>query len=583
MAGFTTTLRKALADLAKRHKISEDKAFAVWYGIEAFRLSEDEALEAASYDGGNDRGIDFFLVDDEWERVVIAQFKNLKNAAKAPKAGDLALLLDTLDELDEPQELLDAGRDDLAEAAGALEEARSNGCAVVLQFVYPGARSAELDRKVRNFNRRRNEENISAAVVRLDDLELIHDDYVGSAGRVHRGELEVMEGSAHEQDGSYGHALVATIPGSSLKALYEEHGNRLFDQNVRLFLGARKGTVNAGIRDTLNDTAERGHFWAYNNGITIIARTFDFDADADTVALTDFSIVNGCQTTVSLGEATDAAAREASVLARIVAAAPDTTLVDRIIKFTNSQTPINVWDISARDRLQQRLQRELDALDPKWFYALRRGEFETVAQKSDYGKGAARRVLPFPQSAQFLAAVRGMPVEAYKDKARLFTTHKERVFPHDTSAADLLWSWHIGRAVEVALVEYGKRFGDDEQTAAILKRGARYFATAVTAHLLRQRNGEDFISKVAVERLDDQAMKERLTKYASLGVSWYVSSVRAMMDAGSELPILLRNADTSKILDRRVEERLYEEEQAPEALKEKLPLLPGIRRPKTKT
>ncbi len=131
--------------------------------------------------------------------------------------------------------------------------------------------------------------------MRLADLELIHEDYVGSTGRVHDGKLPVVPGSAREQNGPYGNALVASVPGAALKELYEQHGNRLFDQNVRLFLGTRKGTVNAGIRDTLGDAADRGHFWAYNNGITIIARTFDFEDGA--VELTDFSIVNGCQTT----------------------------------------------------------------------------------------------------------------------------------------------------------------------------------------------------------------------------------------------------------------------------------------------
>jgi AIPR protein len=577
MTEFLESFQAALKDLSTRHGITEDKALAVWYGIEGHRLSEEEALEAASFDGGNDRGIDFFLIDDEWERAVIAQFKNIKRPERAPKPADLALLLDVIDELADTQELLDAGRADLAEAADALQEARDRGYAVQLQFVYPGAKSAELDRRVRSFNRKSNSENVSAAIIRLDDLELLHEDYVGSVDRVHRGELAVASGSAHLQEGPYGRALVATLPGSSLKGLYEKHKNRLFDQNVRLFLGTRKGTVNAGIRDTLNNKADRGHFWAYNNGITIVARSFELDRDSDTVKLTDFSIVNGCQTTVSLGEASDAATRDASVLARIVAA-PEPELVDKIIRFTNSQTPINVWDISARDRLQQRLQRELGELDPKWFYALRRGELETRRDKNDYGRGDSRRVLPFPQSAQYLAAMRGMPVEAYKDKARLFTAHKDRVFPNDTSVSDLLWSWHVGRAVEDALKTYGGRFSEsDDRTAAILKRGARFFATAVTAHLLRLRNGNDFASKVPVDRLYDKALRDRLQKYANIGVAWYVSIMRTLMENGADLPVLLRNVHTARTLELRTEERLFEEEQAPDALDEKLPRLPGIR------
>ncbi len=36
MVDFHKTLRDATADLAKRHGISVDKAFSVWYGVEAF-------------------------------------------------------------------------------------------------------------------------------------------------------------------------------------------------------------------------------------------------------------------------------------------------------------------------------------------------------------------------------------------------------------------------------------------------------------------------------------------------------------------------------------------------------------------
>jgi len=133
----------------------------------------------------------------------------------------------------------------------------------------------------------------------------------------------------------------------------------------------------------------------------------------------------------------------------------------------------------------------------------------------------------------------------------LFTAHKDRVFPHETSVADLLWSWHIGRAVEAALKSYAQRFGDDPQTAAILKRGARFFSTAVTAHMLRLRNGDDFISKVGIERLADRALQERLRKYANIGVAWYVSITRTMIESGAELPVLLRNVDTSKTIGRR--------------------------------
>lgn len=262
-------MRKEVAEIASRQDVSEERAFAIWYGIHGLMLDELEAVEAASYDGGNDRGIDIFVVDDELERVVIGQTKYLKQSNKAPKLGELALLLDVLDELADPQEYLDAGRPDLAEAAEALAEARERGYAIQLHFVYPGNKKDELDRKIRQFNRKNSADGATAGLLKLEDLELLAVEANGEGSRVPEAEIRLSEAAFHEETGKYGRSLVATIAGSELKRLYQDHGNRMFDQNVRLFLGARKGTVNAGIRDTLQSPSERTSFWAYNNGLDV--------------------------------------------------------------------------------------------------------------------------------------------------------------------------------------------------------------------------------------------------------------------------------------------------------------------------
>lgn len=568
-------IRKRVKDLAKELKISEARAFMVWYAIEAFRLDQDEAEEVISYDGGNDRGVDLLFRDDERERMVIGQSKFLKSSSRHPKVGELAILLDVVDELADPQQLRDDGRSDLAAAAEELQEARRDGYDVQLQLVYPGASGRDLERRVRNFNRHHLRDNVSASIVDLESLELIHEDFKGAAGRVASGVLELSNG-CFEEEGSFGNSLIGSVTGTSLKALYEGEGNRLFDQNVRLFLGTRKGSVNAGIRETLQSTDERRNFWAYNNGITLVARGFTVSDDKQSVQLTDFSIVNGCQTTVSIGTESDTAAKEVSVLARIVAPTRQ-DLVEQIIRFTNSQSPIKMWDLSARDTLQKRLQRELEEMDAPWFYALRRGELDTLPDKDKFGPWGQRRVLEFPITAQFLAALRGLPVEAYKDKARLFTKHKDTVFPNETKAGDLLWAWAVGEASERAIKKYKSKVGPDEVAEAILRRGARFFVTAVAGQLLRERNGADVFAKVDGARVIDKAMKERLDKYASLAVSYYVGIMRSLIESGSELGNLLKSADTAAVLEQRVKERLFEQEIAPKALDEALPRLPGIK------
>jgi AIPR protein len=126
---------------------------------------------------------------------------------------------------------------------------------------------------------------------------------------------------------------------------------------VRLFLGTRKGSVNAGISDTLQDPQQRGNFWAYNNGITIICDAYQIENDK--IVMNNFSIINGCQTTVSLAS-TSSVLDQVDVLTRLINAPQE--VVDDIIRFNNSQNPIKMWDIASQNKTQRRLRREFEAL-----------------------------------------------------------------------------------------------------------------------------------------------------------------------------------------------------------------------------
>jgi hypothetical protein len=124
--------------------------------------------------------------------------------------------------------------------------------------------------------------------------------------------------------------------------------------------------------------------------------------------------------------------------------------------------------------------------------------------------------------------------------------------------------------------------GVDDTTEPILKRGARFFVTTVAAQLLRLRNGQDVFAKVDASRLSDKAMIERLDKYAYTATIYYAGTMRDLVRTGSDLGILLKTSETAADLESRVRERFAEDKLAPKALNEKLPLLPGIAKPKTK-
>jgi hypothetical protein len=563
---FEQIMRDAVREIAKEQGCSEDRAFAIWYAQVALRLGRIEAVDVTRFDGGNDRGIDLFYVDDESQRVVIAQTKYFKTSTKAPKPADVALALDALDALEDPNALRADGRADLAEASDDLEAAREQGYGVHIQIVYPGPARNGLESQVRRFNRTRGADDAGAELVVLTELEALYEDYVGSSGRVERGLLDVV-GGAKSEAGTYGKAIVVTVTGGSLKALYDQHRNALFDQNVRLYLGARKGSVNADIRATIDDAKEQGNFWAYNNGITILADDFAWKARRSRVELERFSIVNGCQTTVLIGRSDPDAVAGVSVLARIVAAPAG--IIDNIIRFTNSQTPIRIWEMSARDKGQQQLRRELDSLSPPWFYAFRRGE---IPDRDRYGDPP--RVLPFPESVQYLAAFRRMPVQAYKDKARLFTTHRERVVPLGLSPSEILWAWHIGEAVNAVLPTIRRELVGDPESELILKRGAAFYGTAIAAEFIRERNGPDFADRVPTSRLTDNAMRSGLQKYARQALVAHVRAMKNLLKSGRDLGLILRSPDTNAELERFSREEIVSLRGAPKALEEGMPLLP---------
>ena len=94
---------------------------------------------------------------------------------------------------------------------------------------------------MRRFNRDHRDEHISAHIINLHDLEVAYEDYKGSSARVAKGRLDIENSEVLEQEGPYGKSFVATIPGSSLGALFDQHGNGLFDQNVRLVSREQEG------------------------------------------------------------------------------------------------------------------------------------------------------------------------------------------------------------------------------------------------------------------------------------------------------------------------------------------------------
>lgn len=556
---FVQHIQEQVQGYQEAYSLSAGKAFMLWYGIEALSLSEDEAYEAASYDGGNDKSIDLFYVDDENERIVIAQGKFNAQCRYAPSVGEYLALVHATDWLQYPEDLHREGRPDLADAATDYKEALIKGYAVDFHFVYMGPSHRDVVASSTKFN----SANIKAVPVRTSrvvdaiGLQQLHDEYIDASTRIGNATVNLHTEETFEQQGAYGKSLTATIAGEELQKLYAEHGDRLFDRNVRVYLGARTGSVNAGIQDTLNSN-DRRNFWAYNNGITFICDRYEFDAIKGNLEIHNFSIVNGCQTTVSVARASKTAASEVEILVRFIAPSSD-QVVDSIIRYTNSQTPIRLWDFASQDTVQKRLKREFAEEPNPFFYELRRGErgHLSAQERRTFNRGGKFHVITPDVLAQYLAAFRGLPVEAYRYKASLFTTHRETVFPSDLRIEEAIVAWLAGDAAEQVVktaIADSKQF-EDPHRSLILRRGAKLFTLAVMGTILTERNGEMYLVRVARSSASSTANRQRLSRYSTVALEWYIEAMQDLIAGGADLNSLIRSQDTFSRIRSKVKSR----------------------------
>ena len=95
-------------------------------------------------------------------------------------------------------------------------------------------------------------------------------------------------------------SYIGVMPGVILADIYDLHGARLLEGNVRSFLST-KVSVNKKIRETLLRNPEQ--FFAFNNGISVTASNVYFDEDNNLEYAEEFQIINGGQTTACISHA----------------------------------------------------------------------------------------------------------------------------------------------------------------------------------------------------------------------------------------------------------------------------------------
>lgn len=218
-----------------------------------------------------------------------------------------------------------------------------------------------------------------------------------------------LTGKAIVEEYDFRRVLVGKISVAELAALFDRHGDRLLERNIRRYLGLQGNRVNEGIASTLKNPQEQTNFYFYNNGITLTCNQFHHNAlqgENWSVKLSGMQIINGGQTCKTIQRTLSSSLiiePKASVLVRIYELPKgEEDLVRNITYATNSQNPVDLRDLRSNDDRQRNLALSIEQLD----YSYKRQRSETAAKSTDISSAtAAEAVLSIwrhrPQQAKF--------------------------------------------------------------------------------------------------------------------------------------------------------------------------------------
>lgn len=257
-----------------------------------------------------------------------------------------------------------------------------------------------------------------------------------------------------------------TLTGRQLADIYDLHGSRVLESNVRGFLSIR-GKVNKGIQWTLDQRPEM--FLAYNNGLTTTATDAEIDHHDGTLrlkALTDWQIVNGGQTTASMWYFLNRNKTRrkdklehletAHVQVKLVVVDPEraSEIVPDIARFANSQNKISGSDFFSNSPYHKRLEnlsrkvlapaQEGLQHDTHWFYERTRGAYDN--EKAKLAPSAAKKFLIAHPKGQKFDKIDVARVEnIWAQRPDLVSRGAQTSFVEFSKAAEELWEEHPER------------------------------------------------------------------------------------------------------------------------------------------
>lgn len=344
--------------------------------LTVLHLSGCSTAEAgdAVIDGEDDFGIDAVRVDPTGSRLLLVQSK-WREKGNATLGSDATLRLkEGLDKLlnEQFEEFNTRFQQKWPEISKALD---NPAVEITLAIALLG------DDPVHDRQREQLDElQRSLDPVRLDVRYLHLSDFhkiVQSGIDRPRVDLQVLVDRCNQHDGEGPFdAFFGTVSVGQVATWYAEHGDRIFDPNIRKTLGMTG--INRELVATLRDRPE--HFWYFNNGITVVAEQVvrgpkysGTPGGSGDLTVTGAGIVNGAQTVWAVHRAVQEnpeIAEKGVVAVRFIGCPED--FGRQVTTATNTQNRVEERDFAALDEVQLELSRRFPLEVPRKTYTIKR-------------------------------------------------------------------------------------------------------------------------------------------------------------------------------------------------------------------
>ena len=324
--------------------ISEERAFS--HVLLKYLFNVDYADQIGSVtDGANDGGIDFLYYDEEESKVILCQSKYTGTLSFDQIISELNKMYSTVQNFKKANtgNYNEALRLALQNAKDRLPEGYEDNYEYYVFTTAPVDINAAM-KKIENTSHEFPTDTVS--IYTEDEIEKAIQRSLESLATVEYEKIQLDRSNnilRYESKDSEG--IMCNVLSTSIISLYNKYaGAGLFDLNIRRYI--KNTLVDTGIKKTLD--GDRENFWFLNNGIIIACE--DYEVDGNTVKLSNFSIVNGGQTTTLIGNYKGTNTREFYIPCKIVATKDNARAADfftKIAEATNSQKPIYARDLKS--------------------------------------------------------------------------------------------------------------------------------------------------------------------------------------------------------------------------------------------